>query len=238
MKEQNALSEESLGLLVRMIIHDLDAPLAVASRVLERIMQNKYDPRNPTHQRLVKTSAMAIERSKRMLRDLGDITSTRKIPINMRECQLSHLVEMIAREFQPLAEIEDREFHWSCLESGICNTDPDIFHRLVENLLLNALHHTDTGGMIRLEANIDRISRGVTLNVSNTGRPIPEEYLQTIFKAEVQLDLKAERKWKGHGLGLAFCKLAALALGGEIHAQNLLDQEGVQFIFEVKRGSE
>jgi len=68
--------------------------------------------------------------------------------------------------------------------------------------------------------------------VGNRGQPIPDGHLKDIFQPGVQLHLRSEKHWRGQGLGLAFCRMAADILGGRVWAENLPEHDGVIFYLE------
>ncbi|MBF0226995.1 MAG: HAMP domain-containing histidine kinase [Desulfobacterales bacterium] len=234
----NSFSTEQLNLIVRMALHDLDVPFAVSSRVFGRMVEGKFDYKNASHVRLVRSSLISLERARRMINDLNAVLSGGRLTASLKLCELREIVDDIVREFSVIADSENQEFKWTCINAGKVLTDVDFVHRIVVNFLLNALYHGNTGKPIFLEVYGDKLknskTQGFILKITNSGKLIPIEYLETIFDPGVQLDMHANRKWKGQGLGLAFCKMAADAIGGIVKAENLADGSGVVFTLEVK----
>ncbi len=102
-------------------------------------------------------------------------------------------------------------------ELGIVRADPDLMRRLVGLLLDNSRKFTETGHIwVRVAA----VGRGVTLEVSDTGKGIPEEILGTIFEDFRQGDSSATRRAGGMGIGLALAKRLVSLLDGSISAAN------------------
>jgi len=96
--------------------------------------------------------------------------------------------------------------------------DVEIIGRVIENVLNNALKFASGS-----ELKITVVREGLLARVSVTDRGpgIPQESQQRIFEKFTQLDHENQRL--GVGLGLAFCKLAVEAHGGQI---GVLSQPG------------
>jgi signal transduction histidine kinase len=84
---------------------------------------------------------------------------------------------------------------------------------LLANLVHNAVKHASSGSTVRIEA--ARIGDQLELRVVDDGPGIPADERERIFEPYVSLDPERARTG-GHGLGLAFCRLAAEAHGGTI----------------------
>jgi two-component system sensor histidine kinase VicK len=98
--------------------------------------------------------------------------------------------------------------------------------RLFANILSNGVKYTPEQGQIRVHITIqdDEILTGI----SDTGKGIPSQYLDTIFDRFAQIDRKKQGKAASVGLGLYFCKLVVEAHGGKIWAES---EEGKGSIF-------
>jgi len=92
--------------------------------------------------------------------------------------------------------------------------DGEKIQRVLVNLLDNALRYAPFGGRIALSA--AQAGERLRVCVEDDGAGVPPEARSLIFDKYAQLENKALRGHKGTGLGLAFCKLAVEAHGGEI----------------------
>lgn len=85
-------------------------------------------------------------------------------------------------------------------------TDPALLHRILLNLLGNAIRHTESGGILVA------CRRGATharIEVWDTGPGIPAEAHHSIFEELVQLNNPERDAEKGLGLGLAIVRKTA-----------------------------
>jgi signal transduction histidine kinase len=108
--------------------------------------------------------------------------------------------------------------------------DPTRVPHVFANLLSNALKYTDPGGAITVSAESDE--EFVRFSVSDTGKGIPDRYLDTVF--EQFFRIPDQRSESGAGLGLAIAKEIVTAHGGTITVQSR-EAEGSTFVFALKR---
>lgn len=92
------------------------------------------------------------------------------------------------------------------------NADPDRIGRALDNLVDNALVHTDAGGTVTLTAAVAGPNR-VRLTVADTGVGIPPEHLPHVFERFFRVP--GRDRGPGTGLGLAIVRETAVAHGGE-----------------------
>lgn len=222
------LTDKEFELLIKMLTHDLEKLVAITSRVLKRLIEGSLTLETPRHRSLVASSAYAMERSRQMIADINETMSARKLPVVLHTCSLKDLMGRVADGFAPMAENEGLRFDYEFCGSGMVTIDPDLLCRIIENYLYNAISHTPAAGWIRLKVETEKNGKYAVF-VENSGSMIPEEALDRIFNVGVQLDLKQKRYWRGHGLGLAFCRMAAHAIDAEVGAQNMEENKGIAF---------
>ena len=110
-------------------------------------------------------------------------------------------------------------------------TDGDKLEKIVSNLLSNALKFTPRGGHI--DVTLDTVeSSMVKVSIADTGKGIPEEQRENIFKRYYQLDnqTKAVVNW-GTGIGLYYARRLAELHHGSLTAGNR--QEGTGAVFTL-----
>jgi two-component system phosphate regulon sensor histidine kinase PhoR len=131
-----------------------------------------------------------------------------------REIDLWPLVHRLFQDLQPViaaAEIRTRNLVPRDL---VLDADADALTRTFENLVGNAVKFAP-GGEIAIGA---KESEGaVECWVADTGAGIPRERLDKVFD---KLETDPDPKRAGFGLGLAICKQAVEAHGGEISVES------------------
>ncbi len=101
--------------------------------------------------------------------------------------------------------------------------DRELLWRALENLLRNALRHTnpDKGVILSLES--ERGARRVNLSVRDFGCGVPDAELEKIFEPFYRVQESRDRITGGHGLGLSIAANAVRRHGGNIKAKNADD---------------
>lgn len=111
-------------------------------------------------------------------------------------------------------------------DSAIFGDESQLGHMLL-NLVINAFQAmTPDGGTLTLSARSD--DNNVYISVSDTGKGIPTEALETIFDPF----FTTKDPGKGTGLGLSIAQRTAINHGGFITAENL-PEGGARFTFTV-----
>jgi K+-sensing histidine kinase KdpD len=106
--------------------------------------------------------------------------------------------------------------------------DNDMILRVVINLLENAHKYTPEGGTLTLAARVDMDK--IYFSVADTGPGIPNDLQLQIFDKFNRV--KYQNAPVGIGLGLAFCRLAVIAHGGQIWVESDA-KSGSKFIFTL-----
>ncbi len=113
--------------------------------------------------------------------------------------------------------------------------DADKVLKIYCNLLSNALKFTPSGGVIRVEFDIvgSAATRRMILKVENTGRRIPSDKLEKIFRRYYQLEGPgADHPTAGSGIGLYFARALATIHHGTLCAMQP-EFEGVCFVLDI-----
>ena len=107
-------------------------------------------------------------------------------------------------------------------------TDGDKLEKIISNLLSNALKFTPRGGHI--DVSLDVADEKVKVTIADTGKGIPEEHKENIFKRFYQLDnqTKAIVNW-GTGIGLYYSRRLAELHHGSLNAGNRTEGTGAVF---------
>ena len=88
----------------------------------------------------------------------------------------------------------------------------------LENLVDNAVKFTDRGA-VRLEAGCERVGRGrvrLVFTVTDSGIGLTAAEIKRLFRPFAQANESIARRYGGAGLGLAFAKRIAKAMGGDL----------------------
>ncbi|MEP7253646.1 MAG: response regulator [Ginsengibacter sp.] len=103
------------------------------------------------------------------------------------------------------------------------------------NLLENSLHATKKGEVF---LKVDLISNNspedlrIGFTVTDTGRGVPKDKINQLFKGALPADYSTQTKQVTKGFGLVICKRLVEQMGGEISMENLPAQ-GCSFKFDI-----
>lgn len=218
--------EDTLGLLVARLVHDLRNPLAVVLsnlHFLEGAVQHQDD------REALEESLVSAGRMNRMLDDVLDLARLRRDPGQPARTpvSLAEVVRVLGGKLRLLTG--NRSLTFDVGEQQLL-CDPGLLERALLNLLEHALRHTPSRGEVRLEATDD--GEGVVLRVLDGGAPFASDSPPS-FLAE-QLPLKQEPPpgcRSDQGMGLHFAGLALRALGARIDLCQREDGErGAAFV--------
>jgi len=96
--------------------------------------------------------------------------------------------------------------------------DAGLLRSAVTNLMVNAIHHTQTDGQILLAWK--ESSRGVSILVEDTGEGIAPEHIPRLTERFYRVDAGRSRELGGTGLGLAIVKHALQKHGAKLEVQS------------------
>ncbi|WKZ33818.1 MAG: HAMP domain-containing sensor histidine kinase [Thermodesulfobacteriota bacterium] len=97
-------------------------------------------------------------------------------------------------------------------------TDAEKVHRVVTNLLANAIEFSPEGGDISIAASAE--DGWLRVSVRDRGQGIDPDDFKLMFERFKQLDSGASKQHLGHGLGLSIVKATVDLLGGDISVES------------------
>ncbi len=200
--------------LVAFLVHDLKNPVNAIVLQGQRVLR---DPSATERSRDAATRiGLETQSLLRMLLNLLDLSKadeSRLAPAR-QPFDLCELLHDIAANMRPRAQAASVTIEVQCSEIAI-SADPQLARRILENLVDNAIRYAPEDSAIRVIA--ERVPDAIALRIADAGSGIPPELRETVFERFVQAKSGANQSSRiGHGLGLAFCKLAVEAHGGRI----------------------
>ena len=156
-----------------------------------------------------------------------------KIIIHHQPTPLEHLIDALDCTFHMACEVKGLDLKIIIADGTphIVNIDALRLRQVLSNLIGNAIKFTDSGS-ITVGIEQQGASR-LHFSVTDTGRGIPADRLDTIFQPYDQGGDCSETGSKGTGLGLTICKDYTEAMGGKIYVNSKVG-EGSTFGFTVK----
>jgi signal transduction histidine kinase len=203
--------------------HELRTPLTSVLANLELLEEELTGEQR-------EAAASALRSSRRMRRLVADLLLLARADAGRvaphQPVDLSEIVTHAAAELEPLAG--DHEISVSAPPGANVDGARDELHRLVLNLMENALRHTDPGTAV--EATVERRNGEVVLAVEDDGPGIPPEMREKVF----------ERFYRGtgdrsgsSGLGLSIVRAVADSHRGSVRLEEPLDGRGARFVVRI-----
>jgi PAS domain S-box-containing protein len=218
--------------LTHMIIHDLRNPLASVMSSLELVRTAVTDDSiNIPLDQLFNVGLRSGEKLYLLIDSILDLArlDDKSTGLNRTQVNVADMVIEAIEQMQPTATARSLNLSYQ-VQKGLPDIwgDRDLLLRVLQNLLDNALKFTPKEGQIELNA-IQPDPENILFTISDTGPGIPPDQQDIIFDRFVRAK---ETVARGSGLGLALCKLAVEAHGGQIWVESELEQ-GSAFKFTL-----
>ena len=207
------------------IVHDLRNPLAAIHGSAEMLAGSKLSQAQ-VH-RIARNMYCASVRMRELLNEFLERSSGVE-----KEAEPSDLRELVATAVDKIAvsaEFQSVQIVQVVPEGLVITLDRHRMHRVLVNLLVNALEVMPDGGTIRISAIPVRDS--VLIKVSDTGPGIAPEILDRLFQP-----FATAGKAGGLGLGLALSRQAVLDQGGQVWAES--SAQGASFTIRLPISSQ
>ncbi|MEI7666390.1 MAG: HAMP domain-containing sensor histidine kinase [Synechococcaceae cyanobacterium ELA263] len=159
------------------------------------------------------------QRCLRLIDDLLQVFRAEQegLQVQLQPCKLLAIAQEALGTVEPIAAPRQITLVLRQQGSGGMDllADPSLLQRLIENLLLNAVHHSLRGQRVWLQ--LSQREGACYIDVRDGGQGFPPEQLPQLFQRFAQRGQGAP----GAGLGLYLCRLISEAHGGSIHASNI-----------------
>jgi len=146
----------------------------------------------------------------------------------VRKFDLVNLVEQIAELFDDWALDKNIGYHVEVPSTLPGWFDKDKLEKIVFNLMSNAFKYTPSNGSIHLKFEIeDRSFKTLNITITNTGKGIPKEKLDSLFDRFFLSDTNqaSDTEMFRTGIGLAYIKKLVTVLRGEILVSSIPDEQ-------------
>jgi PAS domain S-box-containing protein len=230
---QQAELEKMRDDLTAMLFHDLQSPLGNVITSLELLQMEIAPEEDSILGAMLDIAMRSSHRLQSLIRSLLDINHLEAgHPISeLGEVDVYKLVDDVCEIERPNFEKRDIEFVYRLApDLPSLYADEDMIRRVLVNLVDNALKYAPDSKVIQVDASPMNGKDKVLISINDQGAGIPEQYRLTIFEKFGRI--KQDNDSKGLGLGLAFCRLAVEAHGGEIWVDDA-PEGGAQFCFTL-----
>jgi len=216
------------------VIHDLRAPLVIASGSLSMLQDGGFGRLNPKQLEWVTKSLETVMHVKNLTNDLFDLSRLEvgAITLHQESVDLEEFLQNVYDIGLGLPWPKDVEFNLDITPPlPRLSIDPLRIRQVLLNLLSNA-HKFTSKGSVTLLARALPGEDAVLLGVCDTGEGIDPNKQEQLFERFQQVDHNVERRRQGAGLGLAICRELVEMHDGRIWVESTPDV-GSNFLFTL-----
>jgi two-component system OmpR family sensor kinase len=200
--------------------HELRTPLTALRGQIEVALRRDRSP--DEYVAVLQSALEESERLSRLAEDLLTLTRSEAGVLHpqIQEVDLSDRIRRTAILLSSEAERKGVRITGPGQAPVLSRVDPDLFDRVVWNLLGNAVEYSSSGCQVELR--LERTPEGTVFEVADTGPGIPEHQLEEVFQRFFRTDESRTQMDSptGTGLGLAIAKAIVELHHGDIEALN------------------
>jgi PAS domain S-box-containing protein len=228
--------------LTHTMVHDLRNPLTGISTALQLLDSKLEGTITPAQHRLFEIAANSTQKMVDLVNSILDLSRLEKgrMPLDPEPVSLPDILAETLRLQSPLSSAKKLQMNTVVAPTlPLAWADGELVARVLQNLIGNAIKFTPAGGTITIAARQydEAVAEGrhtkeeeplLHISVTDSGPGVPPELRDKLFQKFVV----GEQQERGSGIGLAFCKLAVEAHGGQIWVEGEPGQ-GASFIFTL-----
>ena len=217
--------------LARRLAHELKNPLFPLQVTVENLMRAKQKAPEMFEEVFHEGTATLLAEINNLKTIIARFSEFSRMPQPQRQpTQVNDVVRSVLRVFHAQLRVNDKEKNQIAVHTELADAlpeisaDPDLLHRALQNLVLNAIDAMPQGGdlTIRTATLGDRIA----LSVSDTGSGLTQEECGRLFTPYYTT------KQHGTGLGLAIVQSVVSDHGGKISVEST-KEKGTTFRIEL-----
>ncbi len=222
--------------LARRLAHELKNPLFPLQVTVENLMRAKQKSPEMFEEVFHEGTATLLAEINNLKTIIGRFSEFSRMPQPQRRpTQLNDVVRSVLRVFQAQLqnnELQNNEKNKITVRTELSDTlpeisaDPDLLHRAVQNLVLNAIDAMPQGGELAIRTT--PLGDRIELSVSDTGSGLTQEECGRLFTPYYTT------KQHGTGLGLAIVQSVVSDHGGKISVEST-KEKGTMFRIELPR---
>ncbi len=217
--------------MISTVSHELKTPLTSLQMVVHLLLEEAVGPLTTKQTELLLAARQDSDRLLGMINDLLDLTRIEqgRVALDQQPADAADLVRETLERYESAAEDAGITLRTQ-LDTPLPRVlvDRERIEHVFDNLMTNALRHTERGGTINLKASAGEGT--VQFSIADTGEGIPAQFLPRVFDKFFRTP--GARHHGGAGLGLAIVHEIVVAHGGQIGVESTLGK-GTKFTFSL-----
>lgn len=211
--------------------HDLKNPLASISLSATTLKKHYKNFEPEKIESYLDKIAATSDRMTNIIVNLLNINTIEsgEYHISKSQVNLSKLISYITEDFEQAAKQKNIKINFLNAEEIIITTDEQAIHRILENLISNAIKYSNPDGIVNIELSK---SDKVIIKITDSGLGIKDEEKERVFQKFPRLTNKPTAGENSTGLGLSIVKRLTELIGGNISFRSEYGK-GTTFILEL-----
>jgi len=196
--------------------HELRTPLNGIIGIADSMLDDDSVVLNQKVKRNLSLISSSGYRLASLVNDILDFSKLKQNTITLQKqaLNLNEMANAVIELSQPLVAQKDIQLINQINPNlPAVNADGDRVYQILHNLMANAIKFTQSGSVL-LNANVKK--GGLVISITDTGKGIPEDKFDNIFRSFEQADGAVDRVFRGSGLGLSVTKQLVELHGGKI----------------------
>ena len=209
------------------ITHDLKTPLSPVKGYAE-LLADGTDVDTKTAQEYGAIILKNVDYAEKLMNDLKLTYQLESgaFPFHPQQVRLVRYLKELVIDIANDPAFSNRDIEFACdLPEFTVSIDPDLFHRAISNLVINALVHNPP--TTKVIVSVLKEKENIYISVRDNGIGISEAEQAELFTRYYR-GTNTKEKTEGSGLGLAIAKQIIVLHGGEIAVKSKIG-EGTEF---------
>lgn len=217
------------------VSHDLRTPMTTISGFVDGILDGTIPPEK--HEKYLNIISQEVKRLSRLVNTLLEVSRLESgTDLKMSDFNLSETARTVLISLESKISKKNIDISFETGDDDIyVNADKDVIHRVIFNLMDNAVKFTSEKGNISISVSTvadGRKKRKAQFVIRNTGEGIPKEELPHVFDRFYKTDRSRGLDKSGTGLGLYIAKTSILNHGEDIYVDSV-EHEYTEFRFTL-----
>ena len=249
-REEIEKISEAKSEFISIASHQLRAPLTAVKGYISMLIEGDYGKLPKPALSTIKNIYQSNERLLNLVENLLNISriESGKIEMNYQKTSLEDLISSVVKEMRVKARKKkiylrfERGFKQNIATGQTkqalpkINIDPEKIRQVILNLIDNAIHYTNKGGItIKLQTSKSRFQTNskVQIQISDTGEGMSKQDLEKIFESFSRGAAGRQLWTRGAGLGLYIARRFVEMHNGRIWAESKGKGKGSTFYVEL-----
>jgi signal transduction histidine kinase len=195
--------------------HDMKAPSMRALYALKEVQHNSFNLTEDNNL-LFNEIEYALEEQLGLIQSLFSVDSKEELfQVQSSDIEIASLVKNRVESFRVIARAASIELSVGVLERAKVSIPREVFHRILDNLITNAIKYTPEGSIEVSVTHCRNLAKQeIVVIVKDSGKGVPDRLRDSLFTSDIR---KFEREVNsGHGYGLTVVKRLVEEHGGNV----------------------